>query len=227
MRKTQFSLTFLILTVIFILCLIVANLIEIKTLKSVSWLTLTAGVIVFPVSYIVNDCIVEVYGFAKARVAIWLGFFSALFVTLMLQLAILLPGGEFWDRQEAMEAVFGSVPRIMGASFAAFLCGSMVNAFVMEKLRIRHGRERFSFRAIVSSLWGEGVDSTIFFPIAFGGILPWSTIISLIVTQTIVKTAYEIVVLPVTIRVVRMIQKYDGSFREESAPVPENYICNE
>ena len=221
MKKTQFTLTFLILTVVFILCLIVANLIEIKTLKSVSWLTLTAGVGVCPISYFVNDCIVEVYGFARARLAIWLGFFSALFVTLMLQLAIALPGGEFWNGQEAMEMIFGSVPRIMGASFAAFLCGSMVNAYVMEKLRLRHGKERFSFRAIVSSLWGEGVDSTIFFPIAFGGVLPWSTILSLIVTQTLIKTAYEIVVLPLTIRVVRLIQKYDD------VSIPEKTLCDE
>ena len=221
MKKTKFTLSFLILTVVFILCLIVANLIEIKTLKSVSWLTLTAGVVVFPISYIVNDCIVEVYGFARARLAIWLGFFSALFVTLMLQLAIALPGGEFWNGQEAMEMIFGSVPRIMGASFAAFLCGSMFNAYVMEKLRLRHGKERFSFRAIVSSLWGEGVDSTIFFPIAFGGVLPWSTILSLIVTQTLIKTAYEIVVLPLTIRVVRLIQKYDD------VSIPEKTLCDE
>ena len=221
MKKTQFTLTFLILTVVFILCLIVANLIEIKTLKSVSWLPLTAGVVVFPISYIVNDCIGEVYGFARARLAIWLGFFSALFVTLMLQLAIALPGGEFWNGQEAMEMIFGSVPRIMGASFAAFLCGSMVNAYVMEKLRLRHGKERCSFRAIGSSLWGEGVDSTIFFPIAFGGVLPWSTILSLIVTQTLIKTAYEIVVLPLTIRVVRLIQKYDD------VSIPEKTLCDE
>jgi len=215
-EKTQFSLTYLLLTLVFILCLIVANLIEIKTLKSVSWLSLTAGVIVFPISYIANDCIVEVYGFAKARLAIWLGFGSALFVTLMLQLAIALPGSDFWSGQSAMETIYGSVPRIMAASFAAFLCGSMVNAYVMSKLRIRHGKSHFSFRAIVSSLFGEGVDSTIFFPIAFGGILPVRTIVSLIVTQTLIKTAYEIAILPATIRIVRFIQKYDDAIPNDT-----------
>lgn len=206
-EKERYSLTFILLTLVFVLCLIVANLIEIKTLKSLTWLTLTAGVIVFPISYIVNDCIVEVYGFKKARIAIWLGFGSAIFVTMMLQLAILLPGGELWDRQEAMEAIYGGVPRIMGASFAAFLCGSMVNAYVMSFLKLRHGKERFSFRAIMSSLLGEGVDSGIFFPVAFGGLLPWETVVSLIITQTLVKTIYEIIVLPITIRLVRIIQK--------------------
>lgn len=214
--KKNYSLTFLFLTLVFILCLIVANLIEIKTLRSASWLTLTAGVIVFPVSYIVNDCIVEVYGFTKARLAIWLGFGSALFVTLMLQLAIILPGGELWDRQDAMEAIYGSVPRIMGASFAAFLCGSMVNAYVMSRLRLRHGKERFSFRAILSSLLGEGVDSSIFFPVAFGGVMPVETIISLIVTQTLVKTLYELIILPVTIRIVRLIQRFDDAVPDDA-----------
>ncbi|MBD5191493.1 MAG: queuosine precursor transporter [Bacteroidales bacterium] len=203
------SLTFLLLSTLFCVCLIISNLVEIKTVD-LGWFTITAGVIVFPISYIINDCVVEVYGFKKARLMIWMGFISALVVALMLQLAIILPGGREWEHQEAMKLIYGSVPRIMFASFTAFLCGSMVNAYVMSKMKASDTKGRFSLRAILSSLWGESVDSLIFFPIAFGGVFPWETIFSLIVTQALLKTGYEILILPVTIRVVKKLKHHEG-----------------
>ena len=109
-----------------------------------------------------------------------------------------------------MATIFGAVPRIFAASFIAFLCGSMVNAYVMSKMKIASGGRKFSLRAIVSSLWGEGVDSVIFFPIAFGGVLAWSEIGMLIVTQTLLKTLYEILILPVTMKVVKMLRDHEG-----------------
>ena len=157
---------FLTLTVLFCVCLIVSNLMEIKTV-ALGPLTLTAGVVVFPLSYIINDCMVEVYGFRKARFVIWLGFAANLMVSLLLQLGVLLPGTPEWQGQEAMSLVFGAVPRILAASFAAFLCGSMVNAYVMSRMRLRQGDRGFSARAILSTLFGEGVDSAVFFPVAF------------------------------------------------------------
>lgn len=218
MKDTKISITFLLLAVTFCVCLIVSNLMEIKTVD-LGPLTITAGVIVFPISYILNDCIVEVYGFAKARLVIWLGFGMNLLVSLLLQLGILLPGAESWTGQEAMTMIFGAVPRIFAASFVAFLCGSMVNAYVMSRMRISAGAggRGFSLRAIVSSLWGEGVDSVIFFPIAFGGVLAWSEIGMLIVTQTILKTLYEVLILPVTMRVVAILRRYETDV-ETAAP---------
>ncbi|MDE6528432.1 MAG: queuosine precursor transporter, partial [Muribaculaceae bacterium] len=197
----------MLLSVMFVVCLIVANLVEIKTVD-LGWFTVTAGLVVFPVSYIINDCVVEVYGFRKARLMIWVGFVMSLLAALFLNLAIVLPGGAEWEGQEAMEAVYGAVPRIMAASFAAFICGSMVNAYVMSRMKASAGaemnsRRNFSLRAIVSTLWGESVDSLVFFPIAFGGVLPWDVILSLILTQALLKTAYEILILPVTVAVVR------------------------
>ncbi|MDE6266362.1 MAG: queuosine precursor transporter [Muribaculaceae bacterium] len=203
------SLTFLLLSTLFCVCLIISNLVEIKTVD-LGWFTITAGVIVFPVSYIINDCVVEVYGFRKARLMIWMGFISALVVALMLQLAIILPGGKEWEHQDAMKQIYGSVPRIMFASFTAFLCGSMVNAYVMSKMKAADTKGRFSLRAILSSLWGESVDSLIFFPIAFAGTFPWPTIFSLIVTQALLKTGYEIIILPITIRLVKKLKKHEG-----------------
>lgn len=210
MSEVKISITFLLLSVTFCVCLIVSNLMEIKTVD-LGPLTITAGVIVFPISYILNDCIVEVYGFSKARFVIWLGFGMNLLVSLLLQLGIWLPGAESWTGQEAMAMIFGAVPRIFAASFIAFLCGSMVNAYVMSKMKISHGSKGFSFRAIISTLWGEGIDSLIFFPLAFGGVLKWSEIGALILTQTILKTLYEILILPVTMRVVKFLRDHEGS----------------
>lgn len=210
MKEPRFSLTFLLLSSLFCICLIISNLIEIKTIDVGSFFTITAGVIVFPISYILNDCIVEVYGFRKARLMIWMGFAANLLVSFFLQVAILLPGGDAWELQGAMESIYGSVPRIMFASFTAFLCGSFVNAYVMSKMKLSSGTKNFSLRAIVSTLWGEGVDSLLFFPIAFAGVFPWSVIFSLIITQALIKTAYEIIILPITIRVVKRLKRIEG-----------------
>lgn len=209
MSKVKISVTFMLLAVTFCVCLIVSNLMEIKTVD-LGPLTITAGVIVFPISYILNDCIVEVYGFNKARLVIWLGFGMNLLVSLLLQIGVWLPGAESWTGQEAMSTVFEAVPRIFAASFIAFLCGSMVNAYVMSRMKIASGGRRFSLRAIVSSLWGEGVDSVIFFPIAFGGMLPWGEIGLLIATQTFLKTAYEVLILPITMKAVKMLRDHEG-----------------
>lgn len=209
LTNERYSLPFLLLTVLFCVCLIIANLVEIKTV-SLGIVTVTAGIAVFPLSYIINDCLVEVYGFRKARLVIWLGFFMNLLVTLLLQFAIMLPGSEDWSAQGAMETIYGNVPRILAASFLAFIGGSMANAWVMSRMKVKLGGKHFSVRAIVSTLWGEGVDSIIFFPIAFGGVLPLNVIIELIITQALLKTLYEILILPVTIRVVKRLKRIEG-----------------
>ena len=205
----RLTVPFLVLSILFCVCLIVANIVEIKTVD-IGFATVTAGMVVFPLSYIINDCIVEVYGFRRARLVIWLGFASNLLVTLMLQLAIALPGSADWQSQQAMEAIYGGVPRILAASFLAFVCGSMVNALVMSRMKVASGGRHFSLRAIISTVLGEGADSVIFFPIAFGGVLPWDVVVELIVAQTVLKTAYEILVLPVTVRLVGWIKKVDS-----------------
>lgn len=209
MRATTYSFTFMVLTLIFCVCLVVSNLMEIKTVD-IGPLTITAGVIVFPISYIISDCIVELYGFRRARMVILLGFASNLFVSLLLQLGVLLPGSPEWDAQAAMQTIFGAVPRILAASFTAFICGSMVNAWVMARMKAADttGR-RFSLRAIVSTIFGEGTDSLIFFPAAFAGVLPLYVIINLIITQTLLKTVYEIIVLPLTLCVVKSLRRLE------------------
>lgn len=195
--------------ILFNVCLITANLLETKVL-SVCGITLTAGLLVFPISYIINDCMVEVWGFRKARLIIWSGFAMNFFVVLMGQLAVLLPGAPFWDGAESFNFVFGMAPRIVAASLLAFLAGSFLNAYVMSRMKLRDGGRRFSWRAIASTVVGETADSLIFFPIAFGGLVPVGELLRMMAVQIFLKTFYEIVALPVTNVVVRRVKRFEG-----------------
>lgn len=209
MKKT-FSLPFFVLGVLFCVCLIMANLLEVK-LVALGPVSATAGLIIFPISYIINDCIAEVWGFRKARFIIWTGFLMNFLAVVFVQLAILLPAASYWDGQAAFASVFGSTWRILLASFIAFLVGSFLNAYVMSRMKLRDGGRRFSVRAILSTVVGESADSMLFFPIAFLGVVPLAELGWLIVTQAFLKTLYEILILPVTVRVVRYVKRIDGS----------------
>ena len=206
----QFSLPFVVLAMMFSVFLILANLMEVKVVK-IGILTATAGLSVFPISYIINDCIVEVYGFAKARFVIWMGFLLNMIFVVFLQVCIALPSDPSWTAQAAVEQVFGNTPRILLGSFVAFIVGSMVNAQVMSRMKVRDGGKRFSLRAIMSTAFGESADSLIFFPIAFAGMLPLATIVTLVWTQVMLKTLYEIIALPITIRVVKLLKRVEGA----------------
>ena len=202
----KFSFTFLLLAVSFSVFLILANILEVK-IVDLGFMTATGGLIVFPMSYIINDCIVEVYGFRLARLTIWLGFFMNLLSVILIHIAIALPADVSWQGQDAFVATFGSSARILMASFVAMICGSMVNAYVMSKMKLGQQGRNFSLRAVASTLFGETVDSLVFFPIAYYGVLPNTTLVALICTQAGMKTAYEIVVLPLTVRVVRYLKR--------------------
>ena len=178
-----------------------------RKIVDLGFMTATGGLIVFPMSYIINDCIVEVYGFRLARLTIWLGFFMNLLSVILIHVAIALPADVSWQGQDAFVATFGSSARILMASFVAMICGSMVNAYVMSKMKLGQQGRNFSLRAVASTLFGETVDSLVFFPIAFYGVLPNTTLVALICTQAGMKTAYEIVVLPLTVRVVRYLKR--------------------
>ncbi|MCD8193255.1 MAG: queuosine precursor transporter [Tannerellaceae bacterium] len=209
MQKTV-SIPFLLLAILFNVCLVASNLLEAKVIQ-VFGITMTAGLIVFPISYIINDCIAEVWGFRKARLIIWSGFASNFLVIGFAQLAVLLPAAPFWEGEEGFNFVFGLAPRIAVASLIAFLVGSFLNAYVMSKMKVASGGKNFSLRAIVSTLAGESADSLIFFPIAFLGLIPVPELMLMVVTQTVLKSLYEVIILPVTVRVVNYIKKVDGS----------------
>lgn len=210
MKNQSVSVSFMLLGILFCVCLIAANLLEAKVVQ-VGSIAITAGFIVFPISYILNDCIAEVWGFRKARLIIWSGFAMNFFVILLAKAAVALPAAPFWQGEEHFDFVFGLAPRIAFASLMAFLAGSFINAYVMSRMKIASQGRHFSLRAVVSTLFGESADSLIFFPIAFGGLMPVSELLKMMVVQALAKTLYEIIVLPVTIRVVNYVKKLDGS----------------
>ena len=199
----------MLMGILFCVCLVASNLLGTKILQ-VGPFALTAGVIVFPVSYIINDCIAEVWGFRKARLIIWMGFLMNFFVVALGGIAAVIPAPPFWEGDEAFRFVFGLAPRIATASLTAFLVGSVLNAWVMSRMKLRHQERRFSLRAITSTLIGEGADSLIFFPLAFGGLMPASELVKMMVLQVTAKTLYEIIVLPLTTQVVKYIKRYEG-----------------
>ena len=200
----------MLLGILFNVCLIAANLLETKVI-TLCGLTVTAGLLVFPISYIINDCIAEVWGFRKARLIIWTGFAMNFFVVSLGLVAVALPAAPFWAGEEHFNFVFGMAPRIVAASLAAFLVGSFLNAYVMSRMKLRSGGRHFSVRAIASTVVGETADSLLFFPIAFGGVIAWQDLAAMMVLQIVLKSLYEVIILPVTVRVVRYVKRIDGS----------------
>ena len=209
-KKQNVSVLFMLFSILFCVCLILANLLETKQI-AIGPVSLTGGLIVFPISYIINDCVCEVWGFRKARLLIWSGFAMNFFFVAVGALCDWIPGAPYWNTDEGFHAVFGLAPRIAAASFVAFLLGSFANAYVMSKMKIRDGGRNFSARAILSTIAGESIDSLIFFPLALSGVVPTEELPKLMLMQVLLKTAYEILVLPLTIRVVKYVKKYEGS----------------
>ncbi|HJF92860.1 MAG TPA: queuosine precursor transporter [Mediterranea massiliensis] len=208
--KQKVSVSFMLMGIVFNVCLIAANLLETKVIQLGS-LTVTAGLLVFPISYIINDCIAEVWGFRKARLIIWSGFVMNFFVVTLGLIAVSLPAAPFWEGEEHFNFVFGMAPRIVAASLMAFLVGSFLNAYVMSRMKIASRGRNFSVRAIWSTVVGETADSLIFFPVAFGGVIAWRELVVMMGLQILLKSAYEVVILPVTIRVVKAVKRIDGS----------------
>ncbi|WP_276892552.1 queuosine precursor transporter [Hallella bergensis] len=208
-NKQTVSVLFMLFSILFCVCLIAANVLETKQI-AVGPISLTGGLIVFPISYIINDCVCEVWGFRKARLLIWMGFVMNFFFVAMGAICDLIPGADYWNNDEGFHAIFGLAPRIALASFVAFVVGSFVNAYVMSRMKIRDGGKRFSARAILSTIAGETCDSVIFFPLALAGVVPTSELPWLMLWQVILKTAYEVVALPLTMRVVKVLKQYEG-----------------
>ena len=199
----------MLFSTLFCVCLITANVLETKQL-SMGLFSITGGLIVFPISYIINDCVCEVWGYGKARLLIWLGFAMNFLFVAFGALCDVLPAAPYWHNEEGFHAIFGLAPRIALASFLAFLVGSFVNAYVMSRMKISSGGKNFSARAIMSTVYGETADSIIFFPLALGGVVPTNELPVLIISQVVLKTLYEIIILPVTIRVVKATKRHEG-----------------
>ena len=209
-KENLVSVPFMVLGIVFCVCLVAANLLETKVVQ-LGPISVTAGLIVFPISYIINDCIAEVWGFRKARLIIWMGFLMNFMVVALGQIAVALPAAPYWEGEEGFNFVFGMAPRIAVASLLAFLVGSFVNAYVMSRMKLASNGRNFSARAIWSTVVGETADSLIFFPIAFGGLIAWPELLVMMGTQIVLKSLYEVIILPITIRVVKAVKRIDGS----------------
>ena len=199
----------MLFSILFCVCLIAANILETKQI-SVLGISLTGGLIVFPISYIINDCVCEVWGFQKARLLIWTGFAMNFFFVTMGALCDWIPGAPYWNNDAGFHAIFCLAPRVAAASFVAFIVGSFANAYVMSKMKIRDKGRNFSLRAILSTVVGESFDSILFFPLALGGVVPTDELPKLMLWQVVLKTVYEVIALPITIRVVKALKSPEG-----------------
>lgn len=207
-NKTQpVSVLFCLLAILFTTCLVAANLFALKQF-SVGPAHFTGALLVFPISYIINDVVAEVWGFRRARLLIWMAFGMNFLFVLLAALVDVLPGEGM--NVDAFHSVFGLAPRVAVASFLAFLVGSFVNAMVMSKMKVRTQGSRFALRAVLSTLAGEACDSVIFFPIALAGLVPWSMMPTFVLWQVGLKTLYELLILPLTVRVVRVVKRLEG-----------------
>jgi uncharacterized integral membrane protein (TIGR00697 family) len=207
--KATYSVWFVFVVAIFITCLITANIAAVKLIE-VFRFVLPAGTIIFPISYIFGDVLTEVYGYRQARRVIWLGFFCNFIVVVAIWIGQVLPPASFWDGQKAYERILGYTPRLLVASFLAYLVGEFANSFVLAKMKIATKGRWLWTRTIGSTLVGEGFDSLVFMTLAFAGTMPAGALLSAILTQWLVKSAYEAVVTPLTYIVVNFLKRKEG-----------------
>lgn len=215
MKKTtlpkRISVLQFVLTLFFVVCLVVSNIITAKQMLLPFGIVMPAAVIIFPLTYILSDVFSEVYGYKWSRFTCYLGFAANLFAVIVFSIAIATPAPEYWTNQEAFEAVLGNTPRVLFASLLGFVVGDFVNDRVFKTFKDKHPNDHkgFGFRAILSSFCGELVDSMIFLPIAFLGLMPVETLATMMVCQVLIKTGYEVIILPVTHKVVSAVSKFE------------------
>lgn len=200
---------FVVIAAVFVTCLITANIIAVKFILFLGFLV-PAGIIVFPLSYLFGDILTEVYGYAAARRVIWLGFACNLLAVIAIYIGGIAPAAPFWQNQAAYNAILGSTPRLLLASFVAYLVGEFTNSFVLAKLKIATRGRWLWTRTIGSTLVGEGIDTVIFISVAFLGVIPTASLAQAILTQWIFKVAYEVVATPLTYLIVGFLKRKEG-----------------
>jgi len=194
----------------FVAILLLSNLIGAAKLSTVAGFTFGAGILFFPVSYVIGDVLTEVYGYAHARRCIWAGFIAMIFMAFMSWVVVSMPPAETWDGQSAYESVFGLVPRIVLASMLAFWAGEFVNSFVLAKMKIWTEGKYLWSRTIGSTVFGQAIDSLIFYPVAFLGIWETHDVLLVMVTNWGMKVAWEAILTPVTYVAVGLLKNHEG-----------------
>ena len=211
MKKERISFLQVCLTIVFVTAMLISNVITAKQVLLPGGITMTGAVFIFPITYILSDVFSEVYGYKWSRITCYFAFSMNLFMVIVFSLVIQTPAPSYWTNQEAFATVLGSTPRVMGASLLAYVIGDLVNDRVFRKMKEKHSNELkgFGWRAIVSSFFGELCDSLVFLPIAFLGQMPLKTLATMTVCQVLIKTGYEVVILPLTTLVVKKANKYE------------------
>ncbi len=209
---------FNLVTAIFVTTLIISNIIAVKLVNIVG-LFLPAAVILFPIAYIFGDILTEVYGYARARQVIWTGFFCNLLAVIAIWLGGALPAAPFWaagafstpdQAQQAYQAILGYTPRLLAASFVAYLVGEFLNSFVLAKLKVATAGRFLWVRTIGSTLIGQGADSAVFITVAFYGIFTGGDLLTAILSQWLFKVAYEVVATPLTYLIVNALKRSEN-----------------
>lgn len=208
-QKRKISELQLILTVLFVACLLISNVITSKQVLLPFNITMTGAVFIFPITYILSDVFSEIYGYRWSRITCYLAFAMNLLMVIVFSLVIASPAPSYWTNQEAFQLVLGNTPRVLFASLLAFVIGDFVNDRIFRRMKKNHLQDHkgFGFRAILSSLCGELVDSLIFLPIAFIGLMPIKTLVIMTICQVLIKTGYELIILPITRTVVHFVSK--------------------
>lgn len=213
--KKKISILQLLLTILFTVSFLISNIITSKQIVLPFDITMTSAIVLFPIVYILSDVFSEVYGYEWSRNTRYIAFISNLFMVLIFELCIVLPSAETFTGQEAFIQVLGSTPKVLIASLSAYFVGDFVNDIVFAKMKAKHQDIKgFELRAILSSICGEVVDSSIFIPMVFGSILPINVMFTMAVTQVILKVSYEIIILPITKLVVRALSSYESKLGE-------------
>ena len=192
---------------LFVTILLCSNVIGAAKVATVWGFTFGAGVLFFPISYIFNDVLTEVYGYARARKVVWAGFGAILFASFMSWVIVTLPPAMGWNDQQAYEAVFGQTPRIVFASLTAFFVGEFANSYVLAKMKVRTNGRHLWMRTIGSTIVGEAVDSIVFYPVAFLGVWDRSLVLQVMISNYTIKCAWEALITPVTYKVVNFLKR--------------------
>lgn len=213
-KKKEVSMLQMVLIVLYVCSYMIANIITAKQVQFPFGITMTGAVFIFPITYILSDVFSEVYGYKWSRITCYLAFIFQVFMTLIFAATIATPAPSYWGNQEAYEIVLGGTPRILAASFTAFVLGDFINDKVFKKFKEKHPNDHkgFGFRAILSSFCGELVDSFIFLPLAFLGTMPLENLWAMTLIQVFIKTGYEVVILPITRIVVKKISKNEARY---------------
>lgn len=198
-----------IITALFVTCLVTSNIIAVK-LMSAGPLVLPAGIVIFPLSYLFGDVLTEVYGYATTRRVIWLGFACNVLAVVAITIAQYAPSASFWHGQDAFAAILGATPRLLVASFVAYLIGEFCNSFILAKLKIFTKGRWLWTRTIGSTVVGQGLDSAVFVSLAFAGTLTGDAVVVTILSQWFAKSVYEVVATPVTYAIVTFLKRAEG-----------------